>query len=70
MSNNNIYYDITPEYPKQINKKMHKLYEIDLYDTLYNIPCYKDNCNGKFVYMLDLPEHDKKFHTRKCCVIL
>lgn len=70
MSNNNIYYDLTPEYPKQINKKMNKLYNIDLYDDLYNIPCYKDNCNGKFVYMLDLKEHDKKFHTRKCCVIL
>jgi len=71
MSNNNIYYDLTPEYHKQINKKMNKMYEIDLYDDLYNIPCYKDNCNGKFVYMLDLPEHDKKFHNkRKCCVIL
>jgi hypothetical protein len=52
MSNNNIYYDMTPDYPKEINKKMNKLYNIDLYDDLYNIPCYKDNCNGKFVYMM------------------
>jgi len=71
MSNNNIYYDLTPDYPKEINKKMNKLYNIDLYDDLYNIPCFKDNCNGRFVYMMDLAHHDKKYHSnRKCCIIL
>jgi hypothetical protein len=63
------YYDLTPDYPKEINKKMN-LYEIDLFDDLYNIPCFKDNCNGRFIYMMDLPEHDKKFHSSKCCTIL
>jgi hypothetical protein len=71
MNRNNNYYDITPNYPKQINKKMNKMYEIDLYDEQYNVPCFYDNCNGRFIPFLEWSNHCDKYHNKKkCCVIL